>query len=103
MDNLTTLLAYFVTLSVACERLVEILKTTFLKDRVKNGAVWQLLALFFGAAIGYFQPIPLDLKIPVWLNIIVTGAVVSGGSGFWNSILGTMTEFKKSIGSIKSN
>ena len=97
MEDLSLLVSYFVTLSIACERLVEILKGTFLKNRITNGAVWQILALVFGAGIGYFQPIPIKLDIPNWLNVLLTGAIVSGGSGFWNSVLGVITEFKKSI------
>lgn len=97
MDNLTTLIAYFVTLSVACERLVEICKSTFLKDRVSNPAVWPIMAMVFGSIIGYFQPMPLSMNIPPWINVIVTGAVTSGGSSFWNSILDTAYQFKKSM------
>lgn len=39
LDNLIEVITYFLAVSVAVERLVEICKNTFLKDKVKNGAV----------------------------------------------------------------
>ena len=97
MDNLIEVVTYFLAVSVAVERLVEICKNTFLKDRVKNGAVWQIMGLIFGAGIGYFQPVPLSSSFPLWLNVLITGAIASGGSSFWNSILETVYQFKKSM------
>lgn len=97
MDNFILIIVYFLTISIAVERVIEICKNTVLKDKVHNGVVWQIMALMIGALISYFQPIPVSIGFPRWLEIAITGAATSGGSGFWNSILETAYEFKKSL------
>ena len=55
------------------------------------------MAMVYGCIISYFEPMPIDVAMPLWLNVIITGAAVLGGSGFWNSILETAYQFKKSM------
>lgn len=95
MDKLIDLIGYFAILSVAAERLTEIIKNAWLSKLKVNPAVYQLISGSFGAALGYANPhvIP-SIDMPIWAMAVITGLAVSGGSSFWNSILSTLSEFK---------
>lgn len=100
MDNLFSLLSYFAVLSVATERLTEIVKNTLLTkfaDKI-NAAVYQGIAAVFGGMLAHMAPPDLgNMSLPHWGVVLITGLAVSGGSGFWNSVLSTMNEFKKNM------
>ncbi|NOT54006.1 MAG: hypothetical protein HOP18_05315 [Deltaproteobacteria bacterium] len=106
MTELTTIVSLLIALSIASERLVEIVKgfTPWLdqqqSDPKKEGqrrAVLQLLAV--GAGIGTaFLAGPMipkevyDATTP--LGTVALGLLASGGSGFWNSVLTYVTKVK---------
>lgn len=95
MDKLIDIISYFALLSVAAERLTEILKNVWLSKIKVNPAVYQLISGTFGAALGYTSPLVIpSVDMPLWAMAVVTGLAVSGGSGFWNSILAMLSEFK---------
>jgi O-antigen/teichoic acid export membrane protein len=108
MVKLTAVVGLLVALSVASERLVEIIKglIPFLnkenpypdKERIRRVAL-QCLAVAAGIATAFLArpTIPVDL-IPanttdVW-PVIALGLLASGGSGFWNSVLTYVTSVK---------
>ena len=103
--KLTTIVSLLAALSVASERLVEIVKGlipswlggTWLKeqktDPTQEGyrtAVLQVLAVVAGVVTATVASgaIPQNVGIPNdWTGRFVLGLLASGGSGFWNSIL----------------
>ncbi len=100
MENLSTIVALLVTLSVASERLVEIIKglIPFLntetsdatKERVRH-LILQVLAIVAGIATSILaRPVLQDIVPDGWNTmpgILALGLLASGGSGFWNSVL----------------
>ena len=97
MDNLSTVVAVLVALSVASERLVEIIKgiIPFLSnkndDPKKEGwrkAILQLMAVVAGIVTALLSQSAIQGILPKWgefPEIIALGLLASGGSGFWNS------------------
>lgn len=118
--SLTTLVSFIVALSVASERLVEIVKGWIpwldqeKSDKAEEGrrrSVLQLLAVAFSILTAYFTSdyIPKDLVKPAgavsetW-TILGLGLLASGGSGFWNAILtyfGKVKDIKKAEAEVK--
>jgi hypothetical protein len=103
--QLTSLVSVLVVLSIASERLVEILKGVITplnieqSDPVREGwrrAAIQVLAVGAGIFTAFLARslIPEGL-IPTgpW-PVLALGLLASGGSGFWNSILGYLTQVK---------
>jgi hypothetical protein len=99
MENLSTIVAVIVALSVASERLVEIIKSfsewlnTKQKDDFAEGKrTAAIQAIAVGASIvTAFACWPLLTKfVPVTYSsipvVLALGLLASGGSGFWNSI-----------------
>jgi len=111
--KLTTIVSLIAALSVASERLVEIVKgfipSPWLKTEnpsvVQEGvrqAVLQGLAVCAGIATAWFASaaIPANVGIPNdWTGKLALGLLASGGSGFWNSIL----TYAKSAKDIKAS
>jgi hypothetical protein len=111
---LTTLVSFLVALSVASERLVEIVKgwipwldqkKSDEKMEGRRRSVLQLLAVAFSILTAYLASgyIPKDLVKPggavseMW-TVLGLGLLGSGGSGFWNAILtyfGKVKDIKK--------
>jgi O-antigen/teichoic acid export membrane protein len=99
ITKLSTIVALILALSVASERLVEIIKglLPFLNqensDPTKEG--WRRAALqFLAVAAGIITAvlarpaIPADISAATNpLSILALGLLASGGSGFWNSVL----------------
>lgn len=103
LDNVTQLVMYFLTVSIAAERLTEIFKRTIIKDTAAvpkfNGAIYQIIAAVFGVIVAYASPPHLEfLHMNQYVVYLLTGLAVSGGSGAWNSIL----EFLKEAATIKA-
>jgi hypothetical protein len=107
LTTLPTVVTLIIALSVATERLVEIVKgmnqwldqekTADPKAEGRRRAALQLLAVIGGIIISALawpitkQIVPSDQP---WLVAIALGLLSSGGSGFWNSILGYVTNLK---------
>ncbi len=106
MDGLIALIGVIISLSVASERLVEIIKNCipFLNkenpDQRWEGyrrALIQALAVLAGMGTALlakdYLPPEIAKSSSIW-NIIGLGLLASGGSGFWNSILTYVTKVK---------
>lgn len=104
--KLTTIVSLLVALSVASERLVEIIKGLIPilnqqnPDPKKEGwrkAFLQILAVAAGIITACIAgaAIPTDIGIPDdFTGKLALGLLASGGSGFWNSILTYVTKAK---------
>src|SRR5262244_130117 len=105
--KLTAIVSLLITLSVASERLVEIVKGFIPaldkenSDPNKEGrrrAVLQILAVVAGIFTAFLaRPIlPQEILPPTNDGVILAlGLLASGGSGFWNSILTYVTKVKE--------
>jgi len=111
MSQLTTLLSFLAALSVATERITEIVKgipglsSWFSVDR-KPGSVAeefrkasvQIVALLSGTLVAYVSRDPLASQLNIQSADIhlymyfILGAMASGGSGIWNSALDIVRE-----------
>jgi hypothetical protein len=103
LEQVTSLVLYFVTVSVAAERMTEIFKRTFIQDSTRfpklNGGVYQIISAVFGSVVAYSSPPDLEfLHLDPYVTIVLTGLAVSGGSGAWNSVL----DFLKQITVVKA-
>lgn len=98
--NITNALSLLAALSVATERLVEIIKGSIpvlnnpAKDSTIEGfrqVVLHLLAAISGFASAWMAGATMPGVLPATWNTyggyVIIGLLVSGGSGFWNSIL----------------
>lgn len=98
MDGLLSLFTYFLMLSVAAERFVELLKSAYLKKIGAQPVVYQMLSGMVGAALSYYSPPPDNIiHLEQWVAVISTGLAVSSGSAFWNSILDTLNSLSKNL------
>ena len=102
LDTLTAFVTLMIALSVAAERVTEIIKQWAAQLLAKlstagaSGST-QLLAILSGilvTALSGKDPIHVpgfaafELKNPyTWLSWVLSGILVSGGSAFWNHIL----------------
>ncbi len=107
IGNLSTIVSILVALSVASERLVEIIKGLcgFLsaensdptKERLRKVAL-KTLAVLAGIVTALLaQPAIKDVAPGFsshWTGIVALGLLASGGSGFWNAILGYILNAK---------
>jgi drug/metabolite transporter (DMT)-like permease len=98
--NITNAISLLAALSVATERLVEIVKGAipWLNNENQNPtlegwrqAVLHLLAAFSGFVTAWMASATFANILPGswnrWAGYSLIGLLVSGGSGFWNSIL----------------
>lgn len=94
MDTIVILVAYIAGMSVATERCIETLKVlglrTFIEGTKTNSDVYKVIAVGVGAALAFVAPMPIDIGIPKTEFSALVGLAVSGGSGFWNTILEKM-------------
>jgi expansin (peptidoglycan-binding protein) len=99
MNQFTSIVTALVALSIASERLVEMIKSLvpYLNEKqmdpmkeARRKAALQLLAAVAGVVTAFMAQPALDASIPTgWqtpLGMVVLGLFASGGSGFWNSI-----------------
>ncbi|MFM7859050.1 MAG: hypothetical protein ACKO96_45785 [Flammeovirgaceae bacterium] len=106
MDGLIALIGVIISLSVASERLVEIIKNCIPQLNKENPdekiegyrrALLQALAVLAGMVTALlakdYLPPEIAKSSSNW-NIIGLGLLASGGSGFWNSILTYVTKVK---------
>lgn len=102
--KLTTVISLLVALSIASERLVDIVKglVPWLNQERPNAtqegwrkATLQALAVIAGITTAWLSSaaIPKNVGIPEnWTGTLALGLLASGGSGFWNSILSYVTK-----------
>jgi len=110
MDNLSTVVAVLIALSVATERLVDIIKGLIPainqknEDPIKEGrrrTVLQVMGVLGGIVTALLcQPV-LSVVLPETWNslpgILALGLLASGGSGFWSSIQSYVLNAKDAI------
>lgn len=96
MQNFVDLITYLFTVSVAAERVVDIIKrSVFVKYNIQstNGAVYQLLAALFGGIIAYIDCPTFDfISTNKSVLICLIALATSGGSGMWNTVLNILKE-----------
>ena len=97
--KLTTVISLLIALSIASERLVDIIKglVPWLNQQRRKPAEegWrkaalQILAVIAGITTAWLASaaIPKGVGIPDdWTGTLALGLLASGGSGFWNSLL----------------
>jgi len=94
LDQLIEVISYLAVVSIAAERFTEILKGALLKRLFAGPVTYQLTAGVFGGFLAFIAPSPMaHLLDSTTAIIVVTGLAVSGGSGFWNSVLSVMQDF----------
>ena len=113
LTKLTTIVSLLVALSVASERLVEIIKGLFPflnqqnVDPKKEGwrkAAIQFLAVPAGIITAFLaKPAIPDFFPDHFTTTLAVGLLASGGSGFWNSILTYVTRAKDIKGAEAEN
>ncbi len=115
--DLTTIIGLLVILSVASERLVEIIKSSIPwlntkkiaapnaaaddKEKMAKHEGWrhaalQLLAVGAGITTAFLArpAIPSEMIPDTFLAYLALGLLASGGSGFWNAVLTYILEVK---------
>lgn len=104
--SLATIVTLIIALSVASERMVEIIKGYIPmlsqpqddpKAEARRRSMIQLLAVMAGIATSFLASptLPADLIPDNWLSKFALGLLASGGSGFWNSIQGYVSQAKE--------
>jgi hypothetical protein len=111
MDKLIIVVGFIIVLSIASERLVEIIKgfiprlnqeidTSTPKGVRQEGirrSLIQILAVLSGIVTAFLAQdyLPAEIAKPTnSFSIFGLGLLASGGSGFWNSILTYLTQVK---------
>lgn len=105
--DLNKLLAILAALSVATERITEVIKTMPLlskwfadekeephREELRKLSI-HLLAIAIGALLASQLPKVDGLPSDHWYIFLIYGAMASGGSGVWNSALDIVREFNK--------
>ncbi|MEE1891123.1 hypothetical protein [Pseudomonas carassii] len=99
MEALAALLSIVLALSVATERLVEIIKGFIPgldqpkadpRQESRRRSYLQILAVIGGVITAYLSRDALPTELPFFkhdFGLICLGLLASGGSGFWNAIL----------------
>lgn len=98
MVKLLELFTYFLMLSIAAERAVEILKTSFLKSMGTHPASYQVISGLIGGGLSFYSPPPDNVvhMTPI-IAAIATGLAVSGGSSLWNTVIDAITASTKAL------
>ena len=107
MENLSTVVAVIIALSIASERLVAIIqglipalnnKSEDVKREGRRTATLQAMAVVAGIVTALLCQPALTKVVPeTWSTfpgILALGLLASGGSGFWNSILTYVLKLK---------
>lgn len=98
MVKLLELFTYFLMLSIAAERAVEILKTMFLKSMGTHPASYQVISGLIGGCLSFYSPPPSNIiQMTPLISAIATGFAVSGGSSLWNTIVDRITASTKRL------
>ena len=118
MESLSTAVALLIALSVASERLVEIVKgwipylnrkfevtpkrtpknkKEYFESEGVRKAIIQLMAVAAGIATALLARPAIVKVLPAWdstSHFLALGLLSSGGSGFWNSIQNSVLQMK---------
>jgi len=109
MNSLTEFVTLMGAISVAVERVIEILKglvPSLAKARKGNAegirrAVMQILAGIVGALIAYVAQFEISSTMPAlsaekigWVGYVIVGLLASGGSALWNHVLDIVQAMK---------
>lgn len=107
MDTLLSFVTLLITLSIASERLVEIIKNAIPwlnnrnSDSKKEGwrrSILQAMAVIAGILTAYLTGPSLGDLVPgIWKTtpgLLALGLLVSGGSGLWNTVLSYLLNLK---------
>jgi len=107
MESLTNFVTLLIALSIASERLVEIIKNALPwlnnknTDPKKEGwrkSLLQTLAVVAGMVTAYLSaPFLGDMVSGVWKTkpgLLALGLLISGGSGMWNTVLSYLLNVK---------
>jgi hypothetical protein len=115
MNNLSSVLSLMLAISVAVERVVEILKGIFpfisksWKGDWEYGrfALLQVIATLAGAAVAYLGHAQIAAQVPVLAfqdhlrsGYLVIGLMASGGSAMWNHALDIVQAMKIAKGNV---
>ncbi|MBA4053132.1 MAG: hypothetical protein C0490_00315 [Marivirga sp.] len=106
METLATTISFILALSLSAERLIEIIKGFVPslntkeddeKKEAKRKAFVVILSLFCGLFTSclFYVCVPDNGIIKSWASAIAYGILSSGGSAFWNSILGYIIGVKE--------
>jgi hypothetical protein len=104
--SIPVIITLIIALSVASERLVEIIKGCVpLLGQARNDpeeesrrrSMIQLLAVIAGIATSFLAApaLPPETIPDNWMAKFALGLLASGGSGFWNSIQGYVSQAKE--------
>lgn len=105
VNTISSLATLLVALSIASERLVEIIKGIIpslaveqkdeKQERRRKSAI-QAIAVLAGIGTTFLVSPILPSELPdTWLSKLGIGLIASGGSGFWNSIQGYVAQAKE--------
>jgi hypothetical protein len=108
VGGISTFAALMVGVSIATERMVEMIKgaipflsNSWSKNDQARAALLQLLAATIGAVIASLMPDQVRSAMPPglvgqlhWQEYAVIGLLASGGSGAWNHVLDILRAFK---------
>ena len=98
MDSITLFLSYIAVIAVGAERLTEVIKQAYLKDKNLPTYVYQLITFACGFALCLFQPPAIKFFGFDTITIAtLVGLAVSGSSSAWHDALGALNNFKKSL------
>ncbi len=112
IGSLSQIIAVIIALSVASERLVEIIKGWIPYLNKKFGdtpkdywhsedvrkALIQLMAVVGGIVTALLASPAISILLPEWTttpHVLALGLLASGGSGFWNSIQNSVSSINK--------
>ena len=113
METITLLISYVLGISIASERVVEMVKGVFPilwqaqddpKQEASRRSMLQALsiAVSIGVAFTATATLPNELKALGWVErvpgTVALGLMAAGGSGFWNAVLtllGNIKDIKK--------
>lgn len=105
-ESLATIVTLIIALSVASERMVEIIKgyvpyLSSSKDdptqEARRRSMVQLLAVLAGIGTSFLASpaLPPEIIPDNWFSKLALGLLASGGSGMWNSIQGYVSQAKE--------
>lgn len=103
-DSIISFLTYVSIISIGAERLTEIIKKFFIKDRTINSGWYSLISAIGGGIIATIFPpetAPFTLKY-LWTMPILIGIIVSGSSGFWHEVVSSLGSVKDSLAKEKT-
>lgn len=99
LDAAVTLLGYVGIVSVAAERVVEMMKPLIYKYISEEGRkfVYYITAGSAGAAMHVLSGQPFPYFATPTTAAVMVGLLTSGGSGVWHELLGILRNFSSGI------